>query len=366
MAYLLNRCRFEAGSAGTADFDDGTAVQGFLNLADAGAVNGRIYPYGAENATRTEWEIGYGTYDSGGGALERTSIVASSNSDNAVNFGTNPVVFISPLVAEFIENPTANGRAIVQAANYAAMRALLDLEAGTDFLALSDAVALAGAQSITGRKVAVAGAHGNSGIATATGSLGEFEVRGNGTGAAAMTFHRPSSRAEYFGLDTDNQWKVGGWSAGANSYVLAQNRIDQTHVCSSIELGHATDTTLTRDSAGVIAVEGIPVYPQIPQTSLSAATTLTAAHANRHILHPSSDNNARTFTIPANSSVPYPIGTVIMFVNMINVVTIAINTDTLIWSPSGSTGSRNLAANGAATAVKIASQSWLISGNGLT
>jgi hypothetical protein len=35
-----------------------------------------------------------------------------------------------------------------------------------------------------------------------------------------MTFHRPSSYAAYFGLDTDNQWKVGGWSAGAVAYKL--------------------------------------------------------------------------------------------------------------------------------------------------
>jgi hypothetical protein len=35
-----------------------------------------------------------------------------------------------------------------------------------------------------------------------------------------MPFHRPGAYAAFFGLDTDNAWKVGGWSMGATSYKL--------------------------------------------------------------------------------------------------------------------------------------------------
>lgn len=56
-------------------------------------------------------------------------------------------------------------------------------------------------------------------IANAGGGLAPLEARGTG-GAAFMTFHRPSAHAAYFGLDSDNQWKVGGWSMGAVSYKL--------------------------------------------------------------------------------------------------------------------------------------------------
>lgn len=104
----------------------------------------------------------------------------------------------------------------------------------------------------------------------------------------------------------------------------------------------------------------------IPQNSQSTAYTAVAADAGGHILHPTADNNARTFTIPANSSVAYPIGTAITFVNLINTVTIAITTDTLILAGAGTTGSRTLAANGVATAMKITSTSWIINGTGLT
>jgi hypothetical protein len=108
-------------------------------------------------------------------------------------------------------------------------------------------------------------------------------------------------------------------------------------------------------------------FRNIPQNSQSAAYTLVLADAGKHIFHPVGDNNARTFTIPANSSVAYPIGTAITFINMaVANVTIAITTDTLVLSSAGTTGSRTLATNGSATCIKITSTSWLISGSGLT
>lgn len=134
----------------------------------------------------------------------------------------------------------------------------------------------------------------------------------------------------------------------------------------SIELGHASDTTITRSAAGIIQVESVPLYSQIPQNSQSAAYTTVLADAQKHILHPTADNNARTFTIAANASVAYPIGTCITFVNQINTVTIAITSDTLVLAGTGGTGSRTLAASGVATALKIASTTWIISGTGLS
>jgi hypothetical protein len=122
------------------------------------------------------------------------------------------------------------------------------------------------------------------------------------------------------------------------------------------------DNTLTADGTNAVG------FRVIPQNSQSAAYTLVLADSGKHILHPSADTTARTFTIPANSSVQFPIGTAITFINQngAGVVTIAITTDTMRLSPAGTTGSRTLAANGSATAIKITSTEWLISGSGLT
>jgi hypothetical protein len=106
--------------------------------------------------------------------------------------------------------------------------------------------------------------------------------------------------------------------------------------------------------------------PGIPINNQSVAYTAVLADANTAITHPTTDNTARTFTIPANSSVAYPIGTTLTFVNMINTLTIAITTDTMTLAGPGTTGSRTLAANGIATALKLTSTTWLISGTGLT
>ncbi len=131
----------------------------------------------------------------------------------------------------------------------------------------------------------------------------------------------------------------------------------------------SSDTTISRASSWRIAVEWVNVgYLEVPQNSQSAAYTLVMADSGKHIYHPSADTTARTWTIPANGSVAYPIGTAITFVNDTSawVITIAITTDTLVLAGAGTTGSRTLAANGIATAIKVTSTRWLISGTNLT
>ena len=150
--------------------------------------------------------------------------------------------------------------------------------------------------------------------------------------------------------------------------TVSLNSTSATHTASTIELGAASDTTLSRASAGVLAVEGVSLYPNLPMTSKSTAYTTVLADANTCILHPSADTTARTFTIDSNANVPYPVGTTITFLNQASagVVTIAITSDTMRLSSAGTTGSRTLAANGVATAVKVTSTEWLINGSGLT
>jgi hypothetical protein len=110
------------------------------------------------------------------------------------------------------------------------------------------------------------------------------------------------------------------------------------------------------------------VYKAIPQNSQSAAYTAVLADAGKHILHPSADTTARTFTIPANSAVAFDIGTALTFINQngAGVLTIGITSDTMRQANTGLTGNRTLAANGIATAVKLTATEWIINGTGLT
>lgn len=110
-------------------------------------------------------------------------------------------------------------------------------------------------------------------------------------------------------------------------------------------------------------------YIGIPQNSKSAGYVLVLSDAGKHIFHPAADTTARTFTIPSNASVAFPIGTAVTFINQNGtggVVTISIVTDVMRLAGAGTTGNRTLARNGVATAVKITSTEWIISGTGLT
>jgi hypothetical protein len=178
---------------------------------------------------------------------------------------------------------------------------------------------------------------------------------------------------------TPSEWEIGLFAV--NGAVLDRSSgavIDSSNAGARVNftagikdvynVSPAVDAETSRTNLGLAsaALATVETVRQIPQNSQSVAYTLVAADAGKHIFHPSSDATARTYTIPANASVAYPVGTAITFVNRGGTITIDITSDTLRLAPSGSTGSRTLATNGLATAIKIDTTEWLISGAGLT
>ena len=109
-------------------------------------------------------------------------------------------------------------------------------------------------------------------------------------------------------------------------------------------------------------------YPILPQRTHSTDYTLMASDAGHHLLHPSDDTEARTFTIPANTSVAFAIGTEIPLINQHGAgeLTIAITDDVMRLAGTNDTGHRTLAPNGIAKALKITTTEWIISGTGLS
>jgi hypothetical protein len=76
-----------------------------------------------------------------------------------------------------------------------------------------------------------------------------------------------------------------------------------------------TDSTYTVNLPTIASSLG---YLNTPVNSKSADYTAVLADSGKTILHAIADDNPRTFTIPANSSVAYDVGTVLTFVNLIN------------------------------------------------
>ena len=162
-------------------------------------------------------------------------------------------------------------------------------------------------------------------------------------------------------------------SVGGNLHLFVQTSGGALDVTAALagalvaanNLSDVANSATARTNLGAQTYDA-QLFSNIPQNSKSANYTTVAGDAQKHILHPASDNNARTFTIDSNANVPYAVGTAITFVNMINTVTIAIATDTMYLAGTGATGNRTLAAYGVATAIKIASTTWIIAGSGLT
>ena len=125
-----------------------------------------------------------------------------------------------------------------------------------------------------------------------------------------------------------------------------------------------THSTKIADSANAAFNAG---YLELPVNGQATPYTAVLADAGKSLYY--SAAGAATFTIPANGSVAYPTGTTLTFVNDASGatnMTIAITTDTLIFSPGGTAGSRTLAQFGRATAHKVTATRWIISGSGLS
>lgn len=136
------------------------------------------------------------------------------------------------------------------------------------------------------------------------------------------------------------------------------------------------DHVLTRDNSATaykkVLIKNLAVssnadglgYKGAPVTTQNADATLALTDAGTTWYHTSASTH--TWTIPANGTVAFPVGTIILLENE-NAggnVTVAITSDTLRWGSS--TGSRTLAANGSAAIKKVASTTWRMTGTNIS
>lgn len=105
--FLAGRTGVSCGTTGTGTLTLGVALgatavnlASFQSFASAGVTNGAEVPYLILDSNGN-WEYGYGTYTSSGTTLTR-NVVASNNSNSAINLSGSEQVFLLPL-------PSTNG-----------------------------------------------------------------------------------------------------------------------------------------------------------------------------------------------------------------------------------------------------------------
>ena len=425
MAFVLaDRVKDTTTTTGTGTITlSGTAPAGYQSFTAIGNSNSTYYTITSTN----DWEVGIGTYTSSGTALSRDTVLSSSNSGNLVNFpaGSKDVfvtypaeravwvdavgtsgnvltsdgsvwissapstaytrtsftatasqttftvtytvgyveVFLNGVLLNGTDYTASNGTTVVLAVAAALNDIVETFAYNTLAIANTSATNLLGgsAGSIvyqTGAGATGFSAAGTSGQVLLSGATGSPTWSTLGTGVA--TFLATPSSANLAAAVTDETGS--GVLVFDTSPTLATATLTSPTLTTPV-LGTPTSGNLTNCTADGTNAVG---YLIIPQNAQTGSYTLVLGDSGKSIFHAAAAG-AATYTIPANGTVAYPIGTTISIINMsTNAVTISITTDTLYLAGTGLTGSRTLALYGVATATKMTSTTWIISGSGLT
>jgi hypothetical protein len=177
-----------------------------------------------------------------------------------------------------------------------------------------------------------------------TGGL--ITATGNITGGNLRTAGLVSATANVIGGNI-----VTGGLVSATANVIGGN----------IVTGGTTSTValaVTGNTATVTSANYTIGYRDLPQ--IGTLGTLAITDGGKHYY------GTGTITIPSNASVALSIGTAVLIIATNTVSISPAGGVTLRWGGTSSTGARTLAQYGVATLVKVASDTWYISGTGLS
>lgn len=188
--------------------------------------------------------------------------------------------------------------------------------------------------------------------------------------ASTHTFAYNESGGEIQLIDSTGNGPLLMDNASGSARVLkvgSGNMAVGTTGAGALALQQAGVTRLNFNSGGGVSSEDradAVGYKGLPQNPQSGAYSFALADIGKHVIN---NGTTATWTIPANASVAFPIGSAITLVNNgSGAVTVNTTTDTLKLAGAGTTGSRTIAANGMATILKVAATTWFISGTGVS
>ena len=191
------------------------------------------------------------------------------------------------------------------------------------------------------------GTNGQAMTTDGSGNLGFSSVVSTGssnTFTAAQTF-RAANAVRSEADSTQDAIVIAGRAGGTSSYAAT-----------------LTPTTLSANRTVTIPDETFTVgYIGAPQ---STNTTVAASDAGKHIYF--TGGSTATLTVNTNSTTAIDVGTVILVVNNNSGNLTISGAGVTFQLANGATGNRTVATKGMATMLKVATDTWYVSGAGVT
>ena len=153
---------------------------------------------------------------------------------------------------------------------------------------------------------------------------------------------------------------IKGNTSGAGSLTLQSANTSSTTTLTLPATDGTSGQAITTDGSGNLTFSTLG-YINAPQ---STNTTLALTDQGKHIYF--SGGSTATLTVPTNASVAFPIGTTILVVNDNSGNLTISGAGVTFQLANGATGNRTVATKGLATCLKVDTDTWYVSGAGVT
>lgn len=181
--------------------------------------------------------------------------------------------------------------------------------------------------------------------------------------AGTLRVTNPAVGTQYYALSVTGGVLSAVPSVGVTSFKLQATTFDIWNAAGSSQIAQFNSSGL-QIYAPVYDLQGD--LRIVPQNVQAGNYTLIIIDSGKHIR--CTNAGAQTVTIPLNASVAFPIGTCITLVNTGTTAVSVVGAGgvTLTQAATGATGSRTLAITGLCSLLKIATDSWYITGSGVS
>ena len=155
---------------------------------------------------------------------------------------------------------------------------------------------------------------------------------------------------------------IKGNTSGAGSLTLQSANTSSTTTLTLPATDGSPNQAITTDGSGNLTFSTLG-YINAPQ---STNTTLALTDQGKHVYF--TGGSTATLSVPTNASVAFPTGTTILVVNN-NSGNLTIQNATsgvTFQLANGATGNRTVATKGMATLLYVGSDTWYVSGAGVT